>query len=96
MSGGSLGYLYIKDVEDLFNPVMIEFMIEVEEYLLQNNASDVARDVRRLIEYIYTARNRIEVLHGNLSGVFKAVEWYQSCGWSKTSVDKAIDEYRDL
>ena len=95
MSGGSLGYLFCKDVERLFNPDTINYILDAEKYLLENGAVDVAKDVRRLIEYIYSARNRVEVLHENLSDVFKAVEWHLSGDYGKESVAKAIEKYRN-
>lgn len=92
MSGGSLNYLYRKDADELWN--YLNELEEVEDYLLKNNAYDVAKDVRRLIEYIKSSRIRIEVLRENLSDVFKAIEWHQSGDYGKDSVDKAIEKYR--
>ena len=94
MSGGSLGYLYCKEPEDLFNDSTIYHLEEAEDYLLKNDAVDVAKDVRRLIEYVLSAKNRIEVMQENLREVFKAIEWYQSADSGKDRVDRAIAAYR--
>ncbi len=64
MSGGSLNYLYCKDPDELYN--YINDMEKAEEFLLKEEYYDVAKDVRRLIEYVIISRNRIEVLQENL------------------------------
>lgn len=92
MSGGSLNYLCYKDTPDLFNAV--RELEQVEQHLLQRSAPDVAKDVRRLIEYIQTAENRISVLSENLNGIFKAIEWQLSGDWGEKSLQEAIDQYR--
>lgn len=93
MSGGSFNYLYCKDTRELFNAV--EDLEDVEQYLLQRGDKDIARDVRRLIEYIMTAENRISVLQENLAEVFKAVEWRVSADWGEESLQRALDKYRN-
>lgn len=94
MSGGSLCYLYCKEAEDLFDESTIHYLEKAEDYLLRNDAVDVAKDVRRLIEYVLSAKNRIEVMQENLREVFKAIEWYQSADSRKDQVDRAIAAYR--
>lgn len=94
MSGGSLCYLYCKEPEDLFDGSTIHYLEEAEDYLLKNDAVDVAKDVRRLIEYVLSAKNRVEVMQENLRDVFKAIEWYQSADSGKDRVDRAIATYR--
>ena len=93
MSGGSFNYLCCKDTPDLFNA--IEDLEGVELFLLQNGDKDIAKDVRRLIEYIKTAENRISVLQENLTDVFHAVEWYCSADYGEASLQRALDKYRN-
>ena len=50
--------------------------------------------MRRLIEYINSAENRISVLHEQLAGVFRAVEWYVSGDTGQDSLRKALEDYR--
>nr|DAZ41551.1 MAG TPA: hypothetical protein [Caudoviricetes sp.] len=95
MSGGSWGYLYSREVDELVQCGSIELLEEMADYLNSSGYKDVAKDVRRLVEYIKSARIRIETLHEMLSPVFKAVEWYDSADWSKERVDAAIEEYRN-
>ena len=92
MSGGSLSYLYNKQFPEVCN--YIDEMKKVEKELISQGYTDIARDVRRLIEYCLTAENRISVLFDNLSDVFHAVEWYYSSDYSEDSLIKELDRYR--
>ena len=92
MSGGSFNYLCYKEPVNLFHH--IEDLEDVERYLLRNGYYDVAHDVRRQIEYLESARNRIEVLHEQLSPVLKAVEWYVSGDYGEDSLKRAVEKYR--
>lgn len=94
MSGGSFGYLYSREVDELIQYSSIEMLEDMANYLNSTGYEDVAKDTRRLVEYIISAKIRIETLHEMLSPVFKAVEWYESGDSGKDSVDKAIEEYR--
>ena len=71
MSGGSLSYLYNKEFPEVCN--YIDEMKKVEKELISQGYTDIARDVRRLIEYCLTAENRISVLFDNLSDVSRSV-----------------------
>lgn len=94
MSGGSLNYLYSKEVDELFNN--IESLERAESYLIEKDIYDIAKDVRRLIEYIKTARNRIDVLHEELQDIFHAIEWNMSGDYSYSSVLEEIEKYRSM
>lgn len=94
MSGGGFGYLYSREVDELIQYSSIEMLEDMADYLNSTGYEDVAKDTRRLVEYIISAKIRIETLHEMLSHVFKAVEWYESGDSGKDSVDKAIEEYR--
>nr|DAU98883.1 MAG TPA: hypothetical protein [Bacteriophage sp.] len=95
MSGGSWSYLYSKEVDELVQYGSIRLLEEMADYLNSSGYEDVAKDVRRLVEYIKSARIRIETLHEMLSPVFKAVEWYDSSDCGKDSVIRAIEDYRN-
>ena len=90
MSGGSLGYLYSKDFPEICEHIREMKMVERE--LIENGYTDIAADVRRLIEYCLSAQNRINVLSENLSDVFHAVEWYYSSDYGN---DRMIDEFEN-
>ena len=93
MSGGSLGYLYCAEPESLFD--RISDMERVEQELLRIGYSDVARDVRRLIEYCQSAYNRIDVLSEQLKDVFHAVEWRLSSDYGEDNLIKHLEMYRN-
>ena len=92
MSGGSLNYLCYKEPEELFH--YIEEMEMVEQELICQGAQDIARDVRRLIEYVKSAENRISVLSEQLNDIFHAVEWYQSADYGENTLQEHIEKYR--
>lgn len=92
MSGGSFNYLYCKEVTDLMNSA--SDLEEMSEILTREGYEDVARDMRRLIEYIKSAQIRIGVLAEQLRDVMKAVEWYEDCDISKDTLNTRIETYR--
>lgn len=94
MSGGSLGYLYCKTEAD---EIMrhIDEMERAEAELIERGYIDIARDVRRLIEYCKSAQIRIEVLMSNLKEVFHAIEWYISADYGEDTLIKKLNEYRE-
>lgn len=94
MSGGSYGYLCYKETAELFGCSCLENMEEMETALLRMGYKDIAQDVRRLIEYIHSAENRIGVLHEQLADVFHAIEWYDSGDYGKDQMLKALESYR--
>lgn len=93
MSGGSLDYLYCKEPEELFNH--LSEIEDVEDECRRHNFEDIARDCRRLIEYIKSAYIRIEVLSKQLKDVFHAVEWYQSADYGEDDLIKHLETYRN-
>lgn len=95
MSGGSWNYLYSKDIDDLMQYSNIELLEEMADYLNQNGYEDVAKDTRRLAEYIKSASIRIETLFEALSPVFKAVEWFDSGDWGEETLNNEILKYRN-
>lgn len=92
MSGGSLNYLCYKEPTDLFN--YTDDIAYVEDYLLRKGYKDIAQDVRRLLEYIYSAEVRIGVLSRNLKPVFHAVEWTMSGDYGDGTLREALERYR--
>lgn len=92
MSGGSLNYLYVREPWDLFS--RIDDIEKVERELIHRNYPDIAKDVRRLIEYVQTAENRIGILAAQLRDVFKAVEWNLSGDTSDKTLKEELEKYR--
>ncbi len=92
MSGGSHNYLCYASFPEIMKRT--SDMLEVEKELIKLGYTDIAKDVRRLIEYCYTAENAINVLCENLEDVFHDVEWYCSADISKQEVVKRLEQYR--
>ena len=95
MIGGSWNYLYSKEIDDLMQYSNIELLEEMSDYLNQNGYEDVAKDTRRLVEYIKSAKIRVETLFEMLSPVFKAVEWFDSGDWGEETLNNEILKYRN-
>lgn len=94
MSGGSFNYLYCKrDLDDLLYHT--DDLDNMREALIKYGYEDIAKDTQRLIEYIKSAKIRVETLAGNLEKVFKAVEYYESADWGKETMLKILEEYRN-
>lgn len=92
MSGGSYEYLYCKETEELFSKAT--YFDDMAETLEKLNYLDVARDMRRLSEYIKSAYNRVDVLASQLRPIMKAVEYYEDCDYGEDTVQEVINEYR--
>ena len=94
MSGGSYDYLFCKETCELFNYSNIRALEEMEYRFLELGYDDVAKDFRRLIEYIKSANNRVEVLGNQLNGMMHDIEWYDSGDIGKVTLAKRVEEYR--
>lgn len=93
MSGGSFNYLCCKDVPDVFN--YVRDLEEMEQFLISDGHIDIAKDVRRLIEYVRSAEIRIGVLLESLNKVFHDIEWYVSADIGKERLLKTLEDYRN-
>lgn len=94
MSGGSFNYLYCKrDLDDLLYHT--DDLDNMREALIKYGYEDIAKDTQRLIEYIKSAKIRVETLAENMAKVFKAVECYESGDWDKDTMLKTLEEYRN-
>lgn len=94
MSGGSWNYLCCKDIDELMNGSSIELLQDMVDRLNSAGFKDVAKDTQRLVEYIKSAKIRIETLFEALSPVFKAVEWFDSGDWGEETLNNEVLKYR--
>ena len=94
MSGGSYDYLYCKDCDELFAYSNIRTLEEMESRFLDLGYEDVAKDFRRLIEYIKSANNRVEVLGGQLNEMMHDIEWYDSGDIGADTLAERVEKYR--
>ena len=95
MSGGSHNYLCYAEVQELLSYSRIADMEEMEHDLIQEGYTDIARDVRRLIEYCKSAENRISVLFEALEDVFHDIEWYHSADIERERLMNTLEKYRN-
>lgn len=94
MSGGSYDYLFCKETCELFNYSNIRTLEEMESRFLGLGYDDIAKDFRRLIEYIKSANNRVEVLGNQLNGLMHDIEWYDSGDIGEDTLAKRVEKYR--
>ena len=94
MSGGSMNYVYLREPGQLFEGENQEALESAEQVLQAMGYKDIAKDVRRLLEYVRSAENCISVLQENLRDVLHAVEWYESADYGLDTTKKVLEEYR--
>ena len=94
MSGGSFNYLFCREWYELFETYNISELEDMETELIKLGYDDVAKDFRRLIEYIKSARNRVDVLAEMLKPIMHDIEWYCSCDIGEDTLAKTIEKYR--
>ena len=92
MSGGSHNYLCYAQMPDVIGRTAD--MEEMEQDLIKLGYTDIAKDVRRLIEYCKSAEIRIGVLFEQLEDVFHDVEWYHSADIGEETLIKGLEQYR--
>ena len=92
MSGGSHNYLCYAEMPDII--VRTADMEEMEQDLIELGYADIAKDVRRLIEYCKSAQIRVGVLFEQLEDVFHDVEWYHSADIGKETLIERLEQYR--
>ena len=93
MSGGSHNYLCYAELPDVIGRTAD--MEQIEQTLIEKGYTDIAEDVRRLIEYCKSAQIRVGVLFTQLCGVFHDVEWYDSGDIGESSLINKLESYRN-
>lgn len=91
MSGGSFNYLCFVDPGELLGRSEDLGHMVAELRALGYDARDVADRTEALLKL----RDQIAAEMEALAGVWKAMEWWQSCDSSKEQVFIAIGEYRE-
>lgn len=92
MSGGSHDYLCYAFMPDVISRTAD--MQEMEQTLIEMGYIDIAKDVRRLIEYCKSAEIRIDVLFDQLKDVFHDIEWYHSADIGEETLIETLERYR--
>jgi hypothetical protein len=93
MSGGSHNYLCYAEMPDIVGRTAD--MENMERILIEEGYTDIAKDVRRLIEYCKSAEVRVGVLFEQLHEVFHDIEWYDSADIGKETLCKTLENYRN-
>lgn len=94
MSGGSYDYLFCKEAEELFKRDNVRALEDMEERLIEFDFIDVAKDFRRLIEYIKSASIRVEVLGDQLKELMHDIEWFDSGDIGMDDLAVCVEKYR--
>ena len=92
MSGGHYNYIQYKEPDELF--ALVSELEDMSDDALLLGYDDIAKDLRRLVEYIKSAKTRVEVLSSQLKEVMRGLDYYQSCDIGKESLDDIIEKYR--
>lgn len=95
MSGGSYNYLcHAFDLDDLLS--RRGSLREMADRLAGlGYAEDAAKETEELLVLLNQWCVRAEVRRSRLAGVWKAVEWWDSCDWGEDQVREALARYRD-
>lgn len=95
MSGGSFNYLCYKDNEDLLSSSVLEDLASMVEALYVEGFDVEARETQCVIGRIEYIKQVIEGIGSDeIRKVWKAMEWFRSCDWSKSMVVRASQEFR--
>lgn len=92
MSGGSFNYLCYKDAGELVSSSRQDLNEMVSALdALGSDAKEIADRTRAIPDRIAEIQAEIDAL----SDVWKAVEWWQSCDWSRERVFVEIGRYKE-
>ncbi|MFF8299576.1 hypothetical protein ACF07M_30010 [Streptomyces globisporus] len=94
MSGGSYNYLYAAaDLEDINGKR--HTLREMADRLAElGYAQDAAAETEELLVMLQQWEIRAQVRSKRLAGVWKAIEWWDSCDSSEDDVKEALTKYR--
>lgn len=93
MSGGSYNYLCFKDADDIQQAS--DSLNQMCDRLSRlPYAEDVAKETMWVILEMRAHRVRVQAAIDRLSGVWKAVEWWDSCDSSESELVSAIAKFR--
>jgi len=94
MSGGSFDYLCVKDTSDI-----LEYLNQLEDMANALSelgyADDAAKEATELLLVCRKFNVRADTIMRNMSGVFKAMEWWRSGDYGEDSFKEALKEYRE-
>lgn len=93
MSGGSYDYLFVKDADNLAeHENVLEQMADRLAGL--GYAEDAARETHETLLLLRQARVRLQARIDRLSGIWRAVEWWDSGDSGPSYLDEVLSQYR--
>jgi hypothetical protein len=92
MSGGSYNYLCHKEFSGHSSMDDLDSMVDRLAGL--GYAEDAAKESMELLLIIKQFEVRAETIANRLNGVWKAVEWWDSCDSDEERVKEALEMYR--
>ncbi len=97
MSGGSYDYLCHKGVDELIGSSHDQANLEAMAMRLVGlgYAEDAARETEELLLILRQATVRLQTRLDRLSGIWKAIEWWDSCDSGEDEVHVALQKYRE-
>lgn len=96
MSGGSYDYLFMKDPDELLHSHHQENIESMAARLAGlGYAQDAALETENVLLILRQFEVRMRARLDRLSGVWKAVEWWDSCDSGEDSVKEALARYRE-
>lgn len=93
MSGGSYDYICFASADDLLAK-KIEIQEMADRLAELGYAEDAAKETMALLLTLRQFENRIKAMQERLSGVWKAVEWWDSCDSGEDRVHEELKKYR--
>lgn len=92
MSGGSYNYLYTKrSFSELIDS--LSDLESIEKSLIDYGYSNIASDVRFLIDFLVSSDTVVESYSSYFADVFRAVELFDSSDIDKKSMISVLDSY---
>ena len=97
MSGGSYDYLYYKEAGELIGSSHHQANIDAMAARLSGlgYAQDAARETEELLLILRQVDTRLDVRIERLRGIWRAVEWWDSCDSGEDDVKEALKHYRE-
>lgn len=94
MSGGSYNYLCYANSESIFGH--IDDLNRMRDKLIELGHLDAAKETESIILIINSFILRVDSRIERLSGVWKAVEWYDCGDYEIDGIKNAIEKYQNL
>lgn len=94
MSGGSFNYLCHKVASDLLQGGREDLEHMIDALAALGYAPDAARESATVLAEVRAVEVRLDAQLQRLSGVWRAMEWWQSCDTSEQDFKRALAEYR--